>query len=151
MPKRWEVSFPNLQPNTWRETSAETRRYNCIAWAAGDTTRWWWPDAMAQRYWPTNLPRIVTLDNFIKAYESVGFQYCDDEFLEHGFEKIAIYVNSAGLPRHAARQLPNGKWTSKLGEFEDIEHETLSSLRSVIYGDPVRFLKRPLAGPAFPS
>jgi len=145
MPRYWENSFPNLQPNTWRETSSETRTYNCIAWAAGDSTRWWWPDAMAQRYWPKGLPRIATLDNFIKAYESVGFQCCDDDSLEPGFEKIAIYVNSAGQPRHAARQLSNGKWTSKLGELVDIEHETPLSVISAGYGNPVRFMKRPLA------
>jgi hypothetical protein len=100
---------------------------------------------MAQRYWPKGLPRIATLDNFIKAYESVGFQCCDDDSLEPGFEKIAIYVNSAGQPRHAARQLSNGKWTSKLGELVDIEHETPLSVISAGYGNPVRFMKRPLA------
>ncbi|HMD98104.1 MAG TPA: hypothetical protein VKM93_12350 [Terriglobia bacterium] len=36
--------FPNLNAGNHEITSAASRLYNCIAWAAGDTQRWWWPD-----------------------------------------------------------------------------------------------------------
>jgi hypothetical protein len=142
MSKPWEHRFPNLTPGNWREKSLATESYNCIAWAAGDKTRWWWPDAMNQRHWPQGLPRIVSLDNFIRAYETIGYEKCDDPTVEQGFEKIVIYANASGLPRHAARQLPNGEWTSKLGKSEDIEHVTVQVLECRDYGRPFQFMKR---------
>jgi hypothetical protein len=46
-----------------------------------------------------------------------------------------------GEPTHAARQLPNGKWTSKLGRWQDIEHE-LDGLVGEMYGTVKQILKR---------
>jgi hypothetical protein len=31
------------------------------------------------------------------------------------FQKIAIYADAQNVPRHVARQVPNGEWTSKIG------------------------------------
>jgi hypothetical protein len=45
-------------------------------------------------------------------------------------------------PLYAARQLPNGRWTSKLGEWEDIEH-ALHDLTGMVYGSVVLVMKRP--------
>ncbi|HEX4644075.1 MAG TPA: hypothetical protein VH598_00545, partial [Verrucomicrobiae bacterium] len=45
---------------------------------------------------------------------------------------------------HAAIQTEDGKWRSKLGDFEDIEHNLLSSLEGTWYGTVTsKFLKRP--------
>jgi len=44
---------------------------------------------------------------------------------------------------HAARQLPEGRWTSKLGELEDIEH-ALHDLTGTVYGSVVLVMKRAL-------
>jgi hypothetical protein len=68
-----------------------------------------------------------------------------DDSLEPGFEKIALYA-LAGLPKHAARQLPNGRWTSKLGELEDVEH-LVDGLVGTWYGGVIQVLKRPLRSP----
>jgi hypothetical protein len=57
-------------------------------------------------------------------------------------EKIAIFADATGSPTHAARQLTSGRWTSKLGEAEDIEHE-LRAIEGDIYGTVVAILKRP--------
>lgn len=43
-----------------------------------------------------------------------------------------IYTKD-GSPTHAARQLPNGKWSSKLGPDADISHE-ISALDGPCYG-----------------
>ncbi len=109
--------------NSFRITSPRTPIYNCIAWAAGEEVRWWWPDAMGVNYWPKEVIRETTLNSFIRAYETVGYRKCDHSELESDFEKLAIFTKPAGTPAHAARQLPNGKWTSKLGNGYDIEHE----------------------------
>ena len=39
-----ESSFPNLKADGYQVTSPQSLEYNCIAWAAGDNTQWWWPD-----------------------------------------------------------------------------------------------------------
>jgi len=45
---------------------------------------------------------------------------------------------------HAARQLPDGKWTSKLGQLEDITHGTTDVIEGGDYGEVVQFMKRPI-------
>lgn len=104
-------------------TSPETTAYNCIAWAAGDIRRWWWPDPFFLYYWPPGIPRQETTDAFIALYESLGYEVCQNSDYEDGYEKIALYVSGLGKPTHAARQLPNGSWTSKLGRSFDVEHD----------------------------
>ena len=106
-------------------TSPATPEYNCIAWAAGETDRWWWPDPMRLGAWPPGVPRQETLEAFLQAYETLGYEPCESDTLDPGVEKVAIYVDDAGRPTHAARQLPSRKWTSKLGRAEDIEHDSL--------------------------
>ncbi|MGO9273517.1 MAG: hypothetical protein ACLQOO_25320 [Terriglobia bacterium] len=83
-----------------------------------------------------------TLNAFIAAYRALNYHPCSDPDLETGFEKIALYVDLIGVPTHAARQLANGLWTSKLGDFEDIEHKTLDCLNGQLYGSPLVYLKR---------
>ena len=82
-----------------------------------------------------------TLQAYILAYKTLGYEICNGDTLEAGYQKIAIYVDSIGIPTHAARQLANGKWTSKLGWLEDIEHE-LDGLVGDRYGVVGQILKR---------
>ena len=65
------------------------------------------------------------------------------ELRRTGSKKIAIY-QSGGLPTHAARQLPDGQWTSKLGRNIDISH-TLPGLEGPEYGQVAVFMRRPWA------
>jgi len=81
------------------------------------------------------------------AYRVVGYEPCDSAALQVGYEKIAIYADETQEPRHAARQLPNGSWTSKLGDHFDIEHADLAAISGLVYGEPVVFMRRE-AGPA---
>jgi hypothetical protein len=71
----------------------------------------------------------------------LGYVPCDDDRLESGFEKVALY-GSSSYYTHAARQLPDGRWTSKLGRSEDIEHETPNDVAGGVYGEVVRMMKR---------
>lgn len=71
---------------------------------------------------PSRILRKKSLDAYKKAYGSIGYKTCQDAKHEKGFEKIAIYAKINGEPTHAARQLNQSKWTSKLGKKEDIEH-----------------------------
>jgi hypothetical protein len=145
----WEI--PNLSDLNGCIVSPSSNRYNCIAWAADDVTRWWWPDAimLARKlcYWPPNVPIEVTFNAFFQAYGTLGYQRCADGSLEHGFQKIAIYGqrNMFGVmePTHAAYQLPDGRWSSKLGPHEDIQHDTLAAVSGPTYGVAVFFMRRP--------
>jgi len=122
------------------ETSPEDDRYNCVAWAAGDTSRWWWPVA-SPAYWPQNVPRCEDLEAFEKAFEKIGYSSCSTQEYELGAEKVAIYAKE-GKPTHAARQLDTGHWTSKIGESIDIQHHTLSGLEGECYGSVALILSR---------
>jgi hypothetical protein len=130
--------------------------YNCIAYAAGDDTIRWWPSKTRQWYyfWPPHLPREdhdqETLENFIRAFEWQGFsRRCNGPDLEKGIEKVAIFANSSGIPKHAARQLESGMWANKCGDFEDIECTTLKATERGPYGAAVKFLKRRRDGKPF--
>ena len=136
--------FPNLAQEGYVRASPATRVYNCIAWAAGQQDQWWWPDPGNAFYWPARVPRAVTLGAFYQAFELLGYQHCDNGDLEKGFEKVAFY-ELAGLPTHAARQLPDGSWTSKLGKNVDITH-TLRGLEGPAYGQVAGYMKRSAAG-----
>ena len=82
------------------------------------------------------------------AFATAGFASCADGVLEEGIEKVALYgIEDTFM--HAARQLPNGRWTSKLGVSYDIEHD-LDALTSsanaggeVQYGEIAAFMARP--------
>jgi hypothetical protein len=148
MVERIEQTFPGLRGSGYQVTSARDDTYNCIAWAAGDTTRWWWPDEPGRpesAHLPPGVPRAETLEAFRQAFATLGYGVCDDDRAEAGFEKVALFA-LAGVPKHAARQLPGGRWTSKLGPMEDIEH-ALHDLTGLVYGSVVLVLRRPLPAP----
>jgi hypothetical protein len=143
MTKKLEVIFPKLQHTHYRITSPPERRYNCIAWAAADTSDWWWPEPEGPAHWPEGAARALTLAAFQQAFASLGYEACDNDEVETGFEKVALYAGADGIPTHAARQLQAGSWTSKLGRMEGIEHQ-LDDLTGTLYGSVVLLLKRPL-------
>lgn len=99
---------------SFRVTSQADAAYNCIAWAAGEDDRWWWPSEFA--YWPPGVPQVETLPAFIAAYGTLGYEISASGDLEPGYVKIGLYIDAGGTPTHAARQLPNGAWTSKHGQ-----------------------------------
>lgn len=117
-----ESVFPGLRASDYEVSSPPDDGYNCIAWAACDKLRWWWPDLLKKRYGPADVLRDETLTAFQQAFASLGYPVCAGEELEAGFEKVALFADADRFPTHATRQLNNGHWTSKLGEIEDIEH-----------------------------
>jgi hypothetical protein len=138
-----ERIFPQLVGATYAITSPEDGYYNCIAWAANDIQRKWWPFAYPpQGYWPDNIPREETVAAFAAAFATLGYGECDNGDVEEGFEKVAIYTDADGEVTHMARQLENGTWASKLGDLEDIEHHTVDSLNGSAYGQPRQYLRR---------
>jgi hypothetical protein len=147
-----ERVFPKLQAAGYVKTSERTGyppnpgAYNCIAWAAHDVNRFWWPHEDA--YWPSWSKRENAIENFVTAFRWLGYRVCENSNLEFGFEKVALYAIGEE-PQHMARQLSDGSWTSKCGGDEDIKHFTLDALESygpapnrANYGSPVLYMKR---------
>lgn len=144
-----EGLFPALKATGYTITSPVTKEYNCIAWAAGDDTRWWQPFSalgaaqLGGYYWPDGLDLSRSLENYERAFKRQGYRGCADAELEEGFEKVAIFVKDS-IPTHAARQLPDGAWTSKCGPLEDIRHEALEGVAGDEYGQVAMILRRPV-------
>jgi hypothetical protein len=140
-----ESLFPGLQATGYEIKSPQSTAYNCIAWAAGESHRLWWPSsAPSDAYWPAAIDREETIEAFVRAFQILGYEPSESDELEVAFEKVALYVDSTLTPTHMARQLESGVWTSKIGiALEDIDHTTLAALEGDRYGAVVRILKRP--------
>lgn len=138
-----EALFPKLSSSDYEVTSEESTNYNCIAYAADDVSRKWTCLPFIPYYWPSNAMQGGGIDALISAFEAIGYETCGDGEIERGFEKVALYGDSNDEWTHAAKQLGDGHWTSKLGNLEDIRHAKLESLEGKAYGTVVQFMKRP--------
>jgi len=141
LPREKEALWPYLVSEGYQVTSGATWDYNCIAFAAGIETEWWWPDPNGDATWPEGVRREERIECFAEAFATLGYEVCERGELEPGFEKIAIYA-AGGVPTHAAKQTPDGRWKSKLGGWEDIEHNTLKAVEEHVYGKVVLFMRR---------
>jgi hypothetical protein len=121
-----EAAFPNLATDGYEVTSPSSRKYNCISWAAGDVTQKWDCTAvpMAGYYWPPEADVGQGIDALVSAFKTLRYELCDDASRERGFEKIALFADAQGEWTHAAKQLADGRWSSKLGDADDITHTT---------------------------
>lgn len=135
-----EAIFPNLRNTPYERTSPETLSYNCIAWVAGRVDRCWWPSLWPRYFWPSGI-LDSSLEGFVRVFQELGYESCENRDREPGYEKVAIYAQGS-LPSHMARQLPSGQWTSKCGDLEDITHNTLEGLEGSDYGFVVQIMRR---------
>lgn len=130
--------FPNLSVSGYRITSPVSLEYNCVAWALGITNQWWSHD----RIWLDSVPRSPETSALTQLFEAFGYSVCDSPDSEPGYDKVALYARD-GEWQHAARQLENGQWTSKLGPFEDITHPSPEDVAGELYGDVYCIMRRP--------
>ena len=140
---RIDQLFPKLAAQPYRITSGETDSYNCIAWALFDTKQWWWYTPQYGCYWPPGVDRSNNLQSIARIFELHGYRTCESSEHEHGFEKVALYEHPEYGIEHVSRQLEDGQWTSKMGEWEDIQHTSLEALEGSEYGFVGTILKRP--------
>lgn len=134
--------FPGLKNDPdFKITSPYNPDYNCIAWAYHYDNRWMWPGGVDKktvdgfRFWPEGVEDTTDVAAFIEAFRKKGYEVCSNSEFEDGFRKIALYVKPGTTEcTHAARQLRSGKWTSKLGRSQDIQHGTPYSIEGDVYG-----------------
>jgi len=134
------ADFPKINKKNHTVTSDQDRAYNCIAFAAGETHRKWWPASHPDAYWPIALPQPDTPDAFIKAFQTLGYAVCADDSYDPALQKIVFYV-VFGHVKHAAIQLGPNKWASKLGDCEDIQHKKIA-ISEGSYGVPTVYMAR---------
>ena len=134
------AEFPNAQKEPFFVTSDSSGSYNCIAWALELQHLFLWPASSRKFDWLPDLPRKNTVQVFLQFFQRNGYESCFDGEPEEGFQKIALFAKEK-KPTHAARQLPNGFWTSKLGGWVDVQH-TLQAMEGGLYGNVALFLKR---------
>ena len=143
-----EERFPKLRDGVYLQKSERDVRYNCFAFVANDTYHIWQYTGRGRLggyFWPDEVEGD-SLEHVIRVYSLIGFALCDNDILEDGFVKIAIYVDDDRIPSHAARQTRDGTWVSKLGwRGKDIEHNTLDLLagnEKDEYGTVETYMKR---------
>jgi hypothetical protein len=133
-------SFPLLQSTGYAQTSLPSFDYNCIAWAVEIDTYRIDPGIAPKTKWPSGLPRNLDINTFMTLFGTYGYRSCISGDIENGFQKIAIYAKNQQVT-HASRQLPDGRWTSKLGGYVDISHD-VTGLNGPLYGSIVLFMRR---------
>ena len=137
-----ENDCPGLCESPYTITSPRDPNYNCIAFAVGDVTHFWYDVKLAGYYWPPGVASADTLEGWIQVFREHGYVETDDASLNLEYEKIAIYVGTDGCPEHVARQKASGMWTSKMGKGVDLEH-SLDALEGVFYGKVTKIMQRP--------
>jgi hypothetical protein len=132
-------TFPRLNPSNHRVTSPSDPTYNCIAWAMKDATHWWEPTV----FWPAETgDDPYSVESLVGLLVAHGFRPSDRPD-DRPVEWLAVYGLADRSYTHAARRLPTGRWTSKLGTWEDIEHDTPDAIAGGEYGEVAAYLFRP--------
>ena len=81
--------FPKLAAEGFEIVDPPSNRYNCIAFAVGDTGKWW--SVHQPDYWPAHATRSNRIDSLMEVFARLGFKRCCDSRTEPGFGKVALY------------------------------------------------------------
>ena len=133
------TAFPKLSSEDFEIVELPSEQYNCIAYAAGDTSKWW--DHNKNHYWPTHTTRSNSIESLKEVFVGLGFDQCHDRSAEDGYQKVALYEKQS-VWKHTAIQTPSGRWRSKMGKGPVIEHRTPESLSGRMYGNVTTIMRR---------
>ena len=133
------TAFPKLSSEEFEIVEGPSERYNCIAYAASDTSKWW--DHNKSYYWPAHASRSNSIESLKEVFAGLGFEQCHHGSTENGYHKVALYEEQ-GVWKHAAVQTPGGRWRSKMGKGPVIEHRSPESLSEGHYGNVAFYMRR---------
>ena len=141
--------FPDLQQDAgFKITSYEDINYNCIAWALLYTNRWVQPPNTyygldgVHYFWPDGINKTNDIGSLVELFELKGYTVCNSAVHEVGYRKVALYCDTKNRMTHAARQLPSGLWTSKIGQDHDIAHTKPEGVENNSYGKVAFIMKK---------
>jgi hypothetical protein len=126
-------SFPQLMSN-FEVLAAPTKVYNCIANSLGYHDRWVNPITSS------GSNKLAGMD---QLYAAQGYQRMStlDFSLQKGYQKVVVYATVVnGVIKevtHAAIQMSDGAWSSKLGANALIKHISPNDVAGGLYGIPV--------------
>jgi hypothetical protein len=136
--------WPDLKEGeNFHFSSLKKKGFKCIWYALmverGDVDMLWFRDAFELD--PNKLDHSAKgyADCFHKYF---GFEVCNNYKYEEGFVKIVLYQDKNSDFKHVARVLPNDNMTSKMGNYEDIEHYTMDAVSGDEYGYPTIIMKK---------
>lgn len=144
--------FPDLEFDGSFEVNSDPNYfYNCIGFAIGYEDVWIAPSprkSIPWFWWPDSVPFDEDPNSLVATFQYFGFELCDNDSLEDGFEKVALYSKNDNW-KHAARIIGENIYHSKLGECYDIYHRGGNVLEKASnpnesYGEPYMFMKRRL-------
>lgn len=141
----WQTFAPRLTGENCVAHSDPTEDYNCLAFAAGQVQCWWEPYIIPPMrpgiYWPAGVTPDNTVEAWCEALATVGFAVCGDTSHDSELVKVVVY-RSGDTATHAARQLRDGRWVSKLGDEADVIHLRPEDVGGGIYGEVACVLAR---------
>lgn len=114
--------------------------YNCISHTLNIKNKWSWPKSVdSDNYWPiSNISE--TIDAFDEFYEYHGFTKTNMNKIYLGKNKIVLY-SIGEIPKHAALQIKDDLYESKMGRGEIIRHDPFD-IENSIYGNIVRLYEK---------
>jgi hypothetical protein len=73
----------------------------------------------------------------------MGFELCPEcgPEPEESYDQIVLYAED-GEWRHAAKRLTDGRWSSKLGDLEDVSHDSPGDVCGEFNGEIAYFMRR---------
>jgi hypothetical protein len=119
--------------------NSESMEYNCISHTLNINNDISWPFDN-NNYWPVS--RDLTKESFDKFYEFHGFEKMNllDFSYDPKYIKVALYTNK-GIPTHAAIQVDEFFWESKIGELGIIKHD-LFEIEDNVYGEVTQIYRK---------
>ena len=124
--------------NLFIKVNSQDDNFNCIGYALSINE---FVSYHISRYWIDSVPRNASIINLVKIFEHFGFERCNS-LVETGYKKIVIYGNH-GISKHAAIQLDNIWYESKMGSYEICKH-TLEAIEGALYGYPKVWMRKKL-------
>lgn len=143
-PDEMSTLWPDLKEGkNFHFSSLKKKGFKCIWYAlmldVGDIDMLWFRDKYGLDKSRLDHSAKGYGDCFQKYY---GFEYCNSAEYEEGWIKVVLYEDRNNDFKHVARVLPNGNLTSKMGNYEDIEHYTMDALSGDEYGYATLFMKK---------
>jgi len=150
-----EMLFPGLKKQAYTITDGPTPllihlktchiianpyAYNCIGWSLCSIFNGWFQP-------PSNLLQAapkLQLKWFDQFYAAKNWKISKNCKPEKGVRKIALYCNAKGYPSHAAKQIEDDWWESKLGQGHRVVHPGTGSLEGEQYGKVTRCYEKDL-------
>lgn len=127
--------------------NSESDNYNCISHTLGIKDKWSWSydkneiyEYDYDHYWPVRCE--LTKESFDDFYEYHGFEKIKllDFSYNPKYTKVVLYTNN-GVPTHAAIQINEFFWESKIGMFGILRHD-LFEIENDVYGEVTQIYRK---------